>query len=149
LAANAVTAPSEPAAAGETAGDQPAAERSAAQLLSDLADETSALVRQELALFKSELGQKLARAGHGVIALAAGAVVAFTGWCALLAAATLGLCTIAAPWLAALIVALANLAAGAGLLYFARTRLGARAFALRRTVRSLREDAAWFRERFR
>jgi hypothetical protein len=144
-----VTAPDDPAAAAETASEHPAGEPSAAQLLSDLADETSALLRQELALFKTELAHKLARAGHGVIALAVGAIIAFGGWCALIAAATLGLCTIAAPWLAALIVAVANLAAGAGLLYFARTRLGARSFALRRTVASLREDAAWLKERFR
>jgi Putative Actinobacterial Holin-X, holin superfamily III len=144
-----MTAPDDPAVAPETAGQRPAAEPSAAQLLSDLADETSVLVRQELALFKTELGQKLARAGHGVIALAAGAVIAFSGWCALLAAAILGLGKILAPWLAALIVALANLATGAGLLYFARTRLGTRSFAFQRTVRSLREDAAWFKERIR
>jgi Putative Actinobacterial Holin-X, holin superfamily III len=142
-----MTAPED--AARRTGEHSPAAERSAAQLLSDLADETSALVRQELALFKTELSQKLARAGHGVLALAVGAVIAFSGWCALLAAATLALCAITAPWLAALIVALANLSAGAGLFYFARTRLGARSFALRRTIQSLREDAAWFKERLR
>jgi Putative Actinobacterial Holin-X, holin superfamily III len=138
-----------PATTSETAEPRPTAEHSAAQLLSDLAAETSVLVRQELALFKTELGQKLVRAGHGVIALAVGAVIAFSGWCALLAAAILGLCAVAAPWLAALLVALANLSAGAGLLYFARTRLGTRSFALQRTIQSLREDAAWFKERIR
>lgn len=138
-----MTAPDDP-------GDAPeAVERSAAQLLSDLAGETSDLVRQELALFKAELGQKLVRAGYGAIALAVGAVILFSGWCVLLAAATLGLCLVAAPWLAALVVALANLTVGAGLLYFARTRLGARSFALRRTLQSLREDAAWVKERIR
>jgi membrane protein len=131
----------------EAGARQPDAEQSAARLLSDLCRETSILVRQELLLLRTELGQKLVRAGHGVIALAVGAVIVFSGWCALLTAAVLGLCTLTAPWLAALIVALANLAAGAGLLYFAHTRLGVRSFALRRTIRSLREDAAWLRER--
>jgi putative superfamily III holin-X len=137
------------AAAPETAGQPPAAERSAAELLSDLADETSFLLRHELALFKTELGQRLTRAGHGAIALAIAAVIVFSGWCALLAAAMLGLAMIVPPWLAALVVALANLSVGAGLLYFARTRLGPRSLALRRTVRSLREDAAWLKERVR
>jgi len=139
-----MTAPEEP----ETvAGAHPEVERSASQLLSDLAEETSSLARQELALFRAELGQKLAQAGYGVIALAVGAVIGFSGWCALLVAATLGLCAIAAPWLAALIVALANLAAATGFLYFARRRLSVRSFAFRRTVQSLREDAAWLKER--
>jgi hypothetical protein len=101
------------------------------------------------ALLKFELGQKLAEAAHGAVALAAGAVIMFSGWCALLAAATLALCAIVVPWLAALIIAFANLSLGAGLLYFGRRRLRSRSFALRRTVRSLREDAALIKERVR
>jgi hypothetical protein len=142
-----MTAPDDPAPG--TAGQAPEAELSTAELLSELADATSLLVRQQVALLKIELGQKLARVGHGAVALAAGAVLVFSGWCALLAAATLALCAIVVPWSAALIVALANLSLGAGLIYFARRRLGSRSFALRRTVRSLREDAAWIKERVR
>ena len=48
------------------------AERSLATLLSDLASETVELFRQELALFKAELSEKLSRAGVGAAALAAG-----------------------------------------------------------------------------
>jgi Putative Actinobacterial Holin-X, holin superfamily III len=142
-----VTAPDDPATG--TAGQESEDELSTAQLLTELADAASLLVRQQLALLRIELGQKLARAGHGAIALALGAVVLFSGWCALLAAATLALCTIVRPWLAALIVALGNLVLAAGLLYFAWRRLGSRSFALERTVRSLREDAAWIKERLR
>jgi putative superfamily III holin-X len=143
-----MTAPDDPAV-GTTGQAAPEAELSTAELLSELAEATSLLVRQQVALLKFELGQKLARAGQGAVALAAGAVIVFSGWCALLAAATLALCTIVVPWLAALIVGLANLSLGAGFLYFARRRLGPRSFALRRTVRSLREDAAWIKERVR
>ena len=39
--------------------------RSVAALLSDLAGETSTLVRQEIALLKAELGGKLTRMGVG------------------------------------------------------------------------------------
>jgi hypothetical protein len=140
-----MTAPDDPAA--ETDGQSPAAELSTAQLLSELADATSLLVRQQLALLKFELGQRLARAGHGAIALAAGAVMVVTGWCALLAAATLALSVIVVPWLAALIVALANFSLAAGLLYYAKRRLSPRSFVLKRTVRSLRADVAWIKER--
>src|SRR5580693_2866607 len=82
------------------------ADRSIAALLSDLASETGLLVRTELALLKAELSEKLGRAGQGVAALGAGALIAFSGWLALLAAAVLGLATVVPPWLAALIVAL-------------------------------------------
>jgi len=142
-----MTAPDDPATGA--ARRPPEAELSTAELLSELADATGQLVRQQMALLKFELSQKLAGVAHGAVALAAGAVIVFSGWCALLAAATLALCAIVVPWFAALIVALANLLLGAGLLYFARRRLGSRSFALRRTVRSLREDAAWIKERVR
>ena len=57
--------------------------RPVAALLSDLAGETSTLVRQEIALFKAELNEKLTRMGVGAGALAAGGVIAFSGWLAL------------------------------------------------------------------
>src|SRR5205814_9973652 len=77
--------------------------RPVAALLSDLAGETGTLVRQEIALFKAELNEKLAQIGLGAAALAAGGVIAFSGWFALLAAAILGLSYVLAPWLSALI----------------------------------------------
>jgi lipopolysaccharide export LptBFGC system permease protein LptF len=104
------------------------------------------LVRQEIALFKTELHQKLARLGQGAGAIAAGGLIAFSGWLLLLAAAVLGLCNFVASWLAALIVGVAALAFGAGLLLFGKSRLNADALALRRTVNSLREDEAWIRD---
>jgi Putative Actinobacterial Holin-X, holin superfamily III len=131
----------------EAAAARPRPERSAALLLSDLASEAGMLVRQEIALFKAELHQKLVRLGQGVGALAAGGLMAFSGWLALLAAAVLGLSNFVAPWIAALIVGVVALTLGAGLLFFGRSRIGAAALIPRRTLSSLREDAAWIRER--
>jgi len=124
-------------------------ERSIAALLADLARETGLLFRQEVALLKAELSEKLSRLGKGVIAIAVGGLIAFSGWLVLLAASVLGLATVMAPWLAALIVGLAVLAIGAVLLYLGRSRLDAAALVPRRTLQSLREDEAWLRERFR
>jgi hypothetical protein len=118
-------------------------ERSVAALLSDLANETALLVRQEVALLRAELSEKLARTGQGAGALAAGALIAFSGWLALLAAAVLGLSNVVAPWLAALIVGLVVLALGAGLLLFGKSRLD---LVPRRSFQSLREDTVWIRE---
>lgn len=120
--------------------------RPVAALLSDLASETGTLVRQEIALFKAELHEKVARLGQGAGALAAGGLIAFSGWLALLAAAVLGLSKVVAPWLAALIVGLLVLALGAGLLFFGRSRLDSGALVPRRTLNSLREDEAWIRD---
>ena len=120
--------------------------RPVAELLSDLAGETSTLVRQEIALFKAELSEKLTRMGVGAAALAAGGVIAFSGWLALLAAAILGLSHVLAPWLSALIIGVLVLMVGVGLALFGKSRLNADALVPHRTLNSLREDEAWIRD---
>ena len=120
--------------------------RPIAALISDLAGETSTLVRQEIALFKAELNEKLTRIGVGAGALAAGGVIAFSGWLALVAAAIIGLSYVLAPWLSALIVGLVVIALGAALALFGKSRLKADALVPRRTLNSLREDEAWIRD---
>jgi Putative Actinobacterial Holin-X, holin superfamily III len=124
----------------------PRSERSVAALLSDLANQIGSLVRQEVALFKAELMEKLGLIGRSVGAIAVGAMIAFSGWLALVAAAILGLAIVLAPWLAALIVGIVLVGVGAGLLYFGKSRLDVDALAMRRTLGSLREDEAWVRE---
>ena len=124
----------------EVLGVRPKTERSLATLLSDLASETILLLRQELALLKAELHEKFNRIGQGAGALGAGALVAFSGWLVLLAAAVLGLATVVPPWLAALIVAL---------LVLGKNRFDAQGLTPQRSLRSLREDEAWIRERLR
>jgi apolipoprotein N-acyltransferase len=133
----------------EVIGPRPKAERSIASLLSDLASETILLLRQEVALFKAELHEKFSRAGRGATAMGAGAVIAFSGWLFLLLAAVLGLATVFAPWLAALIVALVVLAIGGALLWFGKSRLDAQSLVPQRSLRSLREDEAWLKDRLR
>jgi hypothetical protein len=128
--------------------DEPRARsgRPVAALLSDLAGETSTLVRQEIALFKAELNEKLAQIGLGAGAITAGGVIAFSGWLALVAAAILGLSQVLAPWLSALIIGVVVIAVGAGLALFGKSRLKADALVPRRTLNSLREDEAWIRD---
>jgi len=125
------------------------ADRSITALLSDLASETILLIRQEMALLKAELSEKFSRVGQGATALGAGALIAFSGWLVLLAAAVLGLATVVPAWLAALIVALLVLAIGGALVYIGKSRFDADSLTPRRTLRSLREDEAWLRERLR
>ncbi|MBV8888768.1 MAG: phage holin family protein [Alphaproteobacteria bacterium] len=133
----------------ELIGPRPKADRSLVELLSDLAAETTRLIREEFALFKAELLQRLSRLGVGAAAIVAGGVVAFSGWLVLLVAAVLGLAHLVPPWLAALIVALVVLAIGVGLVFYGKSRFNRDALALPRTARSLREDRAWIREQLR
>jgi hypothetical protein len=130
----------------EISARRSSSERSVAALLSDLANETGTLVRQEIALFKAEIREKLATLGLGAGAIAAGGLVAFSGWLALLAAVILGLSNVVEPWLAALIVGVVVIASGAGLLWFGKSRLDADALVPRRTLKSLHEDEAWIRD---
>ena len=125
------------------------AERSLSALLSDLAGETVELFRQELALLKAELQEKLSRAGVGAAALAAAALIAFSGWLFLLLAATYALAIVVPPWAAALIVGVLVLAIAGVLALIGKSRLRADALTPERTLRSLREDQAWIKERFR
>ncbi|HEV7829950.1 MAG TPA: phage holin family protein [Pseudonocardiaceae bacterium] len=90
---------------------QPAgADASVGELVERLSAQISALVRDEMALATAEMKRKGAQAGLGVGIGGAGAVVALLGLGALTAAAVLGLATVMAGWLAALIVGVALLA---------------------------------------
>ena len=133
----------------EVMGPRAKADRSIATLLSDLASETVLLVRQEMALLKAELHEKFSRAGKGAGALAAGALIAYSGWLFLLLAAVFGLAELLPVWAAALIVAVVVLALGGALLWFGKNRLDADSLTPHRTLRSLREDEAWLKERMR
>ncbi len=135
--------PSEP----EDAGYRPQPERSVAALLADLAEEVGSLFRLEVALFKAELAEKLRRLGRGLVAVALGVFLVFSGWIALLASAVLALATVLRPWLAALVVGIAVLLAAVLLMYLGKRWLDARALVPRRSLNSLRRDGAWTRER--
>jgi hypothetical protein len=117
-----------------------------AALLADLAEQVTSLFRQEVALFKAELMEKLGLIGQGAGAITVGALIAFSGWLALVLAAVLGLSRVVEPWLAALIVGLVLLATGGALAYFGKSRFDAESLAMRRTVASLREDETWVQE---
>ena len=125
------------------------AERPVGGLLSDLARQTGLLLRQEVALAKSELFQKMGQLGTGAGMLAAGGLVAFAGVLCLLAAATLGLAIVLEPWLAALIVGVVVLVLGGLLAWLGKSRMQAENLVPQRTIRSLKDDAEWAREQVR
>lgn len=118
----------------------PQTELSTAELLRQASEQTSRLVRQELALARVELSSKGRVAGLGA-GLVGGATILFG--CAvgtLVAAAILGLAQVLAGWLAALVVG-AALATAAGVVALVGLVLLKRVVALpRNTMDSLRAD---------
>ncbi len=87
--------------------EQPSgADSSVGQLVERMSAQVSALVRDEMALATAEMKRKGAQAGVGIGIGSAGAVVALLGLGALVASAVLGLATVLAAWLAALIFGL-------------------------------------------
>src|ERR1700712_1180175 len=79
-------------------------ERSLGELFGDLANETSALVRQEVALAKVELSQKAALIGRNVGYLLVGGAVLYAAVLTLIATVIIILAGIMSWWLASLIV---------------------------------------------
>jgi hypothetical protein len=87
-----------------------AAERSAGDLVKDLSEQVSRLVRDELKLAQVEMTAKGKRAGAGAGLLGGSGLLALYGAACLLAAAIIGLARVVPAWLAALIVGAAVLA---------------------------------------
>jgi hypothetical protein len=119
-------------------------------LISELARETTALVSQEMALARVEIGEKVDRATSGVTSLAVGGAVTYAGLLVLLAAAVAGLDGLLQNLpLSALIVGAVVVLVGAALLFRGRRNLSAERLAPRRTVESLRRDTDLAREQMR
>ena len=78
---------------------------STAELVSQLSEQVSTLVRDELALARAEMTEKGKRAGKGAGLLGGGGVLALYGFGALLVTIGAALAEVMPPWLAALIVA--------------------------------------------
>ena len=122
-------------------------ERSLGELFGDLARDTGTLVRQEVELAQTEMTQKAARAARDAGVLAAGGLVAYAGFLAILAAVVLGLVAAGLDaWLAALLVGAFVAAVGAMLVRRGLTALKREQLAPQQTVETLKEDARWAKE---
>jgi hypothetical protein len=121
-------------------------ERSLGQLFSELAQEMGTLVRQEMALATTEMGNKAARVGRQVGIVALGGAVAYAGFLAIVGAAILLLASVMPLWMSALLVGL--LVAGAGYVLVQGSLATLRNLDLtpRQTVRTLKDDVQWAKE---
>lgn len=130
-------------------GDNSAlSDRSIAELLRQLSDQTATLVRQELDLAKAELVAKGKQAGMGAGMFGGAGILGLYGVGALTACVILALSTAVAGWLAALIVAVVY-GAIAGVLALAgknKVQEGVPPVP-ERTVESVKEDVQWTKQR--
>lgn len=121
-------------------------EPSLGELFSELANETSTLVRQEISLAQAEMTQKAVKAGKDIGFLTAGGAVAYAALLAFMAGVIAILAYIMPVWLAAFIVA----AIAGGAAYFmampALNELRKIDPAPRETVATLKEDAKWLKK---
>jgi uncharacterized membrane protein YqjE len=134
-----------------TAGGTPSAatdDRSAGELVKQLSEQVSRLVRDELRLAQVEMTSKGKRAGVGIGMLGGGGVIALFGFGCLLAAAIVALAGAVAAWLAALIVGVAVLLAAAAVALAGRKQLSKAAPPVpEQAIDSVKADVAEVKER--
>jgi len=124
-------------------------ERSLGELFSTLAQDTSTLVRQEMALAKTEMSQKASRAGKDVGFLAAGGAVAYAGLLAILAGAIVLLGQVIPMWLSAILVGLVVAGVGYFLVRKGLDALKREDLTPRQTIETLKEDQQWAKDQTR
>lgn len=126
-------------------------DRSLGQILKDLREETTQLLRQEVDLAKTEISEKISRTGSNLGSVATGGAVLFAGALVLLAALTLGLIALfsqfmdrdVAMWLAPLLVGGILAGVGYGMVKKALQALKQEGIAPQRTTQSLKENKEW------
>lgn len=126
-------------------------DRSLGQILRDLREETTQLLRQEVDLAKTEMSEKMSRLGSSLGSVATGGGVLFAGALVLLAALTLGLIALfsqfmdrdVAMWLAPLLVGGVLAFIGYGMVKKALQALKQEGIAPQRTTQSLKENKEW------
>lgn len=116
------------------------------ELIGELASQSVGLVRDEVALARRELEQKLKTVQSAAAVVAVGAFIALIAALSVCAAVIIALAEFVGPWQSALIVGLIlGMAAGAAILFgvsrFKRTSLRPE-----KTIETLEENREWLKE---
>jgi hypothetical protein len=119
-------------------------ERTLGELLAELSRETAQLVRKEFDLATTEITAKAGQAAAGAGVAAAGGALVHAGLLVLLAAIVMGLADIGiAPWLSALLVAIATMTAGYLLTNKGVGQVKRTSLAPTQAIETLKETARW------
>jgi uncharacterized membrane protein YqjE len=123
-------------------------DRPVGDLVKDLSEQTSALVRKEVELAKAELAVKGKKAGIGAGMFGGAGLFGFFAFAALTATFILALATAVAPWLAALIVTVVYAAVAGVLALQGRNKVQEAGPPVpERALDSTKEDVAWVKTR--
>ena len=121
-------------------------ERPLSELFSNLVNETTTLVRNEVALAKVELTQKATKVGTNIGSLVIGGAIGYAALLAVCAAVILLLASVMPAWAAALIVGAIVGCVSWLLISKALSELKNMNLKPQETVESLKEDAQWIKE---
>ena len=116
------------------------------ELIGDLASQSAGLVRDEVALAKQELSEKIASLRSGAITLVVGSSLAMSAFLVLCAAAVAGLAEYLKVWQAALIVGGALAIIGGILVAMGISWLKQTNLKPQKTIKSLEENKEWLKE---
>jgi uncharacterized membrane protein YqjE len=121
-------------------------DRSLGELFSDLTREMSTLVRQEVALAKTEMTEKASALGKNAAMLVVGGALLYAAFLALVATCVIALANAMPWWLAALIVTIIVAIIGGVVAWLGLENLKKTQLAPTQTVDTLKEDATWIKQ---
>ena len=116
------------------------------ELLGELANNSAALVRDEIELAKQEMREKANILRSGVVTTAVGALISFVALLTLTAAAVAGLARFMDTWLAALIVGVALALIGGSIALSGIARIKQTSLKPEQTIETLEEDKEWLKQ---
>jgi hypothetical protein len=121
-------------------------DRSLGDLFAQLANETSTLVRQEVALAQTELTHKATKVGKDVGFLAIGGAVGYAGVLAMIAGVIILLARVIPAWASALAVGAVIAVAAYFMISSAIASLRKMDPVPRNTIETIKEDAKWLKK---
>jgi len=116
------------------------------ELLGELANNSAALVRDEIELAKQEMREKVSVLRSGAVTIAVGGLLAFVALLTLTAAAVAGLAHVMDTALAALVVGVALAAVGGSIAFIGIGRLKRTSLKPQQTIETLEEDKEWLKQ---
>ena len=116
------------------------------ELLGELANNSAALVRDEIELAKQEMREKVDVLRSGAVTIAIGGLIGFVALLTLTAAAVAGLAHVMDTALAALLVGVVLAAIGGGIAFSGIGRIKQTNLKPQQTIETLEEDKEWLKQ---
>jgi uncharacterized membrane protein YqjE len=122
-------------------------ERSLGQLLTDITNDLSTLLRKEIQLARVETMEKASQATQSIVLMVAGGLVAYTGVIALVIGIIVALANWMPLWVSALVVGVVLAIIGFVLIQSGRGSLKRMSVVPEKTIESIKEDAEMVKEK--